>query len=214
MFKKIPILVFLVLVISPLDAQKKYDASTYLGLNGGVGLGRVSFTPVINQDAMPVTSFGLVFHHVSEAHIGTQIELNYSSRGWIENLDTLGTYKRNLRMLDLPLMTAFMVGSRNLRLAVTLGPYISFVLSQDEHIQIADTSDYRDYYQKPLAKGWEFGFIGGVAVEYHTKFGAIGLRGSYFNGLTNLFPLNESDFYYNNSRSQVFQIGLTYMIRI
>ena len=231
---RITTVVFLfVLIHFDLDAQKEFTSSTYLGAHGSGGVNRVSFTPVIDQKLLSVTSFGVMFRHESEPHIAAQFEINYSGAGWIEDRDSLGTYKRKLDVIEFPIMAAFIAGSKKLRLAFTIGPYVSYLLQEQEEINVAapedykgfygimgssipvvDNPNYRDYYLKPLENNWEFGFIIGMAVEFHTKLGAFGIRGSYSNSLTNLFPLNSDDYYYSSSRTQSIRVGITYMAKL
>jgi hypothetical protein len=151
---------------------------------------------------------------MSEPHIGLQLEVNYAGKGWIENLDTIGTYKRTLQAINIPMLAAFIAGSKTVRFAFTLGPYVSYLNGEKETISIAKTQYYKSYYEKPLSGKWEFGFSGGLGIELYTKLGAFGIRASYSHSLTNLFPLNASKFYFNASRSQVLFAGLTYYIKL
>jgi hypothetical protein len=205
---------FFLMFILNLNAQKNFDRSTYIGANASARFCRVSFDPVVAQDILSATSFGLIFRHVSEPHIGTQFELNYAGKGWIENLDSLGTYKRNLQVLDIPLTAAFVAGSKKLRFAFTIGPYFSYLLHEDETINIADSRYYREYYLKTLESKWEFGFTAGISVEWYTSFGVFGARVAYCHSLTNLFPLSSDNYYYSASRSQSLNAGIIYFIEL
>jgi hypothetical protein len=205
--------VFLLLTWS-LDAQQKFVPSTFLGINAGGGFCSVSFNPKVNEKILIGTSTGLIFRHVSEPHIGIQLEVNYAGRGWIENRDSIGTYKRNLTVLDIPVTAAFVAGSNKLRFALNLGPYVSYLLHERETISIPDTANYQNYYGKRLVNKWEFGFTGGLSVEWYTPLGAFSLRASYYHSLSNLFPLNSNTFYYAGSRTQAINAGLTYFIKL
>ena len=204
----------LIIAFSSVEAQDQFKSSTYLGISGGGNLCRVSFTPSVDQNPLATPSVGLVFRHVSEPHIGLQVEATYLGRGWIENLDTLGTYKRSIQSIHLPLYAVFIAGSKTVRFTFTLGPYLSRVIKEEETIAVTDSRYLKDYYGKSLSDKWEFGFTGGIGVELHTRAGAFGLRALYNHSLTNIFPLNEDEFYYNTSRSQVLHVGLTYFIKI
>jgi len=197
-----------------LGAQDQFSPSTYFGIGAGANFSRVGFTPVIKQDLVSSSSASFVFRHISEPNIGLQIELNYHDRGWIEKLDSIGKYKRKMQVIDLPVLAAFVAGKKTVRFAFTIGPYLSYTLHEKETISVIDTFYYRSYYLKPLANKWEFGFLAGLALELHTKAGAFGIKVQYANGLTNLFPLNSKEFYFNGSRSQVIHAGLTYYIKI
>jgi|WetSurSiteA1Bulk_404760.scaffolds.fasta_scaffold00536_10 hypothetical protein len=209
MFKRILFLIVLFVDVMTLKAQKPFTPTTHLGITGGVNISRVAFTPTVKQNPMTSATMGLVVRHVSEPHIGLQMELNFAGEGWSEDADTLGSYKRKLQVLNLPMQAVFIAGSKMLRFAFTIGPYITWIKDEKESIAM-DTAFYGTYYEQPLPAKWEFGFTGGLGVEFHTKIGAFGIRAIYSNALTNLFPLNASTFYFNGSRSQILQAGFTY----
>ncbi len=222
MLKRILILTVLFCFMRYLDAQNPSTPSNYLGINAGINTCRVSFTPKVNQKPLTAVEVGLVFRNMSERHVGLQLELNYARKGWIENRDSVGKYRRDLEVIRLPLLAVFTAGSKTLRFSFLLGPYLSYLTSESETYDIAGfylitnpvTSNYLPYYGKQLDSNWEFGFTGGFGVELHTKIGVFGIRATYHHSLTNLFPLNASEFYYETSRSQVLHTGITYFIKI
>jgi hypothetical protein len=205
--------VFLFLT-SSLVAQQKFKPSTSIGFNAGGSFCRVGFNPPVNQNILNSGYAGLVFRHVSEPSVGIQIELNYGGRGWIENFDSAGTYKRNLKVLDFPVTAAFIIGSKKLRFVFTLGPYLTYLLHDEEKISIMDTAYYKEYYGKELSSNWEYGLTGGLSVEWHTLLGAFGIRAAYCYNLTNLFPLNDEKYYYSGSKMQTLNAGITYSIKL
>jgi hypothetical protein len=221
MLKRILILVLMFPLITNLEAQDTFKPSTYIGIHAGTNLSRVSFRPSLvsyipsaRQGLLTSPSFGLILRHVSEPHIGLQLEVNFAGKGWKENLDSIGSYTRNLKTLDIPVMAVFIAGSRTLRLAFTIGPYLSYLRHEKETINIADTLDYHTYYNKPLINNLEFGFTGGLGIELHTKLGAFCIGASYSHSLTNLFPLNVHEYYFYRSRSQALNAGLTYLVKL
>ena len=235
MVKRILLLSGYLVIMFSLEAQVTFKPSTHIGINAGVNINRVSFTPTVKQNLLTAASAGLVIRHLSEPHIGLQIEVNYAGKGWIENLDSIGTYRRDLQVIQVPLQAVFVAGSKTVRLAVTLGPYFSWLRDEKETISVPDIQDYpyytwlkaekgtivvpdtrhyRAHYRQKLPGSWEFGFTGGLGIELHTKIGAFGLRASYSHSLTNLFPLNDDTFYFNASRSQVLHAGITYFIKL
>ena len=62
-----------------------------LGVSGGMGTSRVSFIPTIKQTLSLGPTFGVSLRHVSEKYFflicGTQIECNFASRGWTEQIE-------------------------------------------------------------------------------------------------------------------------------
>jgi hypothetical protein len=205
--------VFLIVTLN-ITAQVEFNPSTYLGISVGANLSRVGFKPIISQDLLTSNSFGIVIRHISEPHIGLQFEINYAGKGWIENRDSIGTYTRKLQVIELPVLAVFVAGTKVLRLVVSLGPYGSYLKSEKETISVSDSGYYRPYYNVPLISKWEFGLMVGVGIEVHTKIGAFGIRASYSNSLTNLFPLNVDEYYCRDSRNQVLNVGATYLIKL
>jgi hypothetical protein len=205
--------VFFLFFLTHTHAQNTFKSETYLGLSGGVGLSRVSFTPYIKQDLLTSESIGLILRHISEPHLGLQFEAVFSSRGWIEQRDSAGTYKRELKSLVIPVMAVVVAGSKLVRFSFTLGPYVSYIRDEKETISTIDSARYRPYYLLPLHNKWEFGLTAGIGIEFHTKLGVFALKGAYSNSLTNIFPLNVSEFYYQASRMQAIDAGFAYMIR-
>lgn len=204
----------IVLFISNIKAQESFQSSTSFGINSGVNLSRGSFNPSIKQNLYIANSTGFIFRHVSEPHIGLQVEVNIGQKGWIENRDTVGNYTRRLQVIDIPAMAVFILGKKKLRLAIAIGPYITYRRKEKETFGFTDTTYFRDYYSKPLENKWEFGITGGLGIEVHTRIGIFALRGSFSHGLTNLFPLNVPEFYYEDSRLQVVHAGVFYMISL
>jgi len=209
--RRILILMLFLTVPLCLFAQNSFKPSTHLGIHGGYNFSAVSFKPSVKQELLTSNSYGLVFRHVSEPHIGIQFEVNVAGKGWKEIIDSVDTYTRRLQTIDVPLMAVFIAGSRTLRIAFTIGPYVSYLIHEEESLSTNDATKYKPYYLKKLEGTWEAGFTGGVGFEFHTKVGAFALRASYNHALNNIFPLNVDEFYYSASRNQVIHGGIMYM---
>jgi hypothetical protein len=224
------------LCIFDLAAQQPFKSSTYLGINAGGCFSRVSFNPFIKQNMLTGTSVGMLIRHISEPHIGVQVEVNVARHGWIENRDSLGSYRRDMRVLDIPVSAVFVAGTKSLRFVFSLGPDVTYLMHQSEQINIVDAHFvpdfyrfvhdnkvyptsygnpfYRGYYTKPLTQLWSLGFTGGLAVEWYSPVGTFGLRASYNYFLTDIFPYNSDIFYYNTSKPQIINVGVTYFIKL
>lgn len=214
MLKK-PLFAFLTLLcVFSLAAQKSFTPSTYLGITAGGAFNRVGFTPFVKQNMLAANSFGVIFRHVSEPHIGVQVELNYAGRGWIENRDSLGNYTRNLTVLDIPVTAVFIAGSKNLRFAFNLGPDFTCLLHDREKSSVIDPAYNKDYYGIPMAQKWSFGFNGGASVEWYSRFGTFAIRASYCYMLTDYYSLKSDTFYYAESKSQTLNLGVSYFIKL
>jgi len=200
-----------VLTILNSYAQDTFSPITGIGISYGQNFGRVSFVPVINQNTFRSSSAGLIFRHESEPNIALQFEVNINRKGWSENRDSIGEYKRTINTLEIPVMAAFIAGRKSLRFSFTIGPYISYRREESEQVSISEISNYRDYYFKPLENRFEFGFTGGLGIELNTAVGMFSLRGSYSHSLSNIFPLNVPEYYYQTSRMRFLHAGIVYM---
>lgn len=209
--------IFLIVIIAllfslQLQAQDTFEPTTHIGITGGVNISGVNFKPYIRQEAYFTYSGGLVFRHVSEPNIGIQAEVVYSRTGWTENRDTAGLYERSIEIAELPVMAVFIAGKQTVRLSFGIGPYISYRISENEIINIPSESDLRPYYGKPLENKMEGGFIAATGLEAHTKAGVFSLRATFSHSLTNLFPLNVPEYYYQTSRMMTLNAAICYML--
>jgi hypothetical protein len=208
--RKLILLFFLSFAIYLNAQQDPFKPSTHIGVYGGINFSSVRFKPTLKQSLLSSQSYGIVFRHVSEPNIGVQLEVGIAGKGWKEVIDSVGTYTRKLQTINVPMLAAFIAGKRTIRIAFTIGPYISYLRHEDEIINITETNQYRPHYLKPLVTKWEFGFTGGAAFEVHTGIGAFAIRASYSHALSNLFPLSEDEYYFSASRGQVIHGGVMY----
>ncbi len=199
-----------------LNAQDKFKSHTYLGIHGGVNLSTVKFVlPSVNDQVMLTSrNLGIIFRHISEPNIGFQAEVNLAGKGWEEKNDSAGTYIRRLETIDLPVTAVFVFGTKTLRFSLALGPYVSYLRDEKESIKITSPVYTKEYFNVPVENDWEFGFTGIVGVEFHTKLGVLGARGSYNHALTTLFSPQGEKVYFRGSRNQVINLGLFYMIHL
>ncbi|MBN1158889.1 MAG: PorT family protein [Bacteroidales bacterium] len=195
-------------------AQNEFNPTTHLGFHAGVNLCRTRFSPSIKQHIFQSGYTGLVFRHITEPQIGLQVELNLGQKGWIENRDTIGEYKRVLHVFEVPATAIFLFGKKRLKLSFAIGPYLSYRRKENEVMNLSDTLYFRDYYLKPLEHKSEFGLVAGLGIEWHHRFGIFLLRGSFSHSLTRLFPLNVPEFYYNDSSMQVVNVSAVYLFHL
>jgi hypothetical protein len=201
-----------ILAVLQVTAQEPFRPSTSIGITGGAGISYVNFKPFIRQDILTSYSTGIIFRHVSEPNIGVQFEVISAGKGWIENRDSAGAYERRIDVIDFPFTAVFIAGKKTLRLSFEVGPYVSYRRGEKETVNIVNALYFREYYGKPLENKLEGGFIAGLGVEVHTHAGVFALRGTFSHALTNLFPLNAPEFYYQGSRMMNLNSSFYYMI--
>ncbi len=104
--RRITIGILLILFCLPVMAQVGEPRSNFsIGVNGGVNLNSVSFTPTIKQGSLTGITGGLTARYISEKYFamicGIQMELNYSQHGWKERYDdSTDSYSRMLWSLE------------------------------------------------------------------------------------------------------------------
>ena len=156
-----------------------------------------------------------MFRFISEPHIGFQVEVNYTQKGWKE--DSLG-YSRLLNYVSVPIMTHVNIGNKAFRFTINLGPEVAYMISEEEKftkqvVVSPGDPEYRTYFGKPTDTQLDFLFTAGIGMEYHLKKGgAISLEGRAYYSLPNLF--DPKKYPYKISQSNGAQVTLAYLFQI
>jgi hypothetical protein len=210
-------LIFLLITVCSITVSgqpKDFKTELYIGVKGGETFSKVRFYPNIMESFQLGNSGGIVFRLISEPHIGFQVEVNYTQKGWKE--DSTG-YSRSLNYVSFPIMTHVNLGDKAFRFTINLGPEVAYMISEKENyntqtiISPGDTG-YRNYYGKPTDTQLDFLFTAGIGMEYHLKAGgAFALEGRAFYSLPNLF--NPDNYPYKVSQSNGAQVTLAYMFQ-
>ena len=215
--KKSGILLLSLFLYIHTSAQGGLNKSFCLGINSGVNLSRFSFDPsfegmfdfTADQKFINGYSGGIVFIYYSQHHIGIQMEVNYSQRGWAENTDTTN-YSRQLEYLEFPFLSHFDIGIKKLNLSITVGPTVSYLLSDREQTNITDENLMKSYYNSKIDNRLEGGVCIGLGVNKFTRIGIFQLEGRFNQGLSNIFSKkNNPDIL--ASLNQVISIKFSYL---
>ena len=200
--------------IAAFGQPKDFKTELYIGAKGGMTFSKVRFYPNVIESFQQGKTAGIMFRLISEPHIGFQVEVNYTQKGWKE--DSVG-YSRLLNYVNIPIMTHINLGDKAFRFTINLGPEIAFMNSEEEKftkeltILPADPM-YRTYFGKPADTQLDFLFTAGIGMEYHLKSGsAIALDGRAFYSLPNLFDPDK--YPYKVSQSNGAQVTLAYLFR-
>ena len=156
-----------------------------VGVNGGVNLNSVSFTPSIKQNSLMGITGGLTARYISEKYFamicGAQVELNVSQRGWDQLFETVSlddngyevtskdpskTYTRKMTYIDIPFLAHLAFGrDRGLQFFVHAGPQISFLISESETIKGIDmntlSNTQKAVYGVKIQNKFDYGIAGG-----------------------------------------------------
>ena len=97
--------------ILPLHAQVGEQRHNFaVGVNGGINLNSVSFSPSIKQKNLMGINGGVTARYISEKYFsmicGAQIELNFSQHGWDEYYEDYPTlsYTRTMNYVEIPFL--------------------------------------------------------------------------------------------------------------
>ena len=210
------------LIISQLaSAQENFRKEFNLGVNGGVSISSMSFSPnsKVRQNNLSQATGGLSFRYVSENNFGLQSEINYSQRGWKEfdaEKDPSVHYTRALDYIELPVLThIFFDVGKHFRVVFNLGPQLGFLLNEriteDSNIDTSIT-----YYTQKVQRRFDWGLCFGGGIELRTDKGNFILDGRYYYGLSDVFTNSKVDttYYFAASSNQVICIKLTYLFSI
>ena len=212
--KKIACLIFVLFVVAGYCfCQIKGNSEGFIGTTHGISFSQMDFGKGkrIKQALNPGYSGGIIFVYTSEPGVGIRLELNYIQKGWKILPDSSERYSRRLNYFEVPFMTHIIIGKSKSKLLINLGPYGSYLNTEEERTNI--TNDSLDFVGYPANRKFDFGYCLGVGYEYRTRIGYFGIEARYYNSLTNIF-IPSSEIQYFSSRNQVLTIGIKYSVRI
>lgn len=188
-----------------------------IGINGGVNLSSVNFEPSIKEKTFLTPSFGVTIRYISERYLkmfcGIQAEINYSQRGWKENIDdgTGDTYQRSMNYVEVPLMAHLAFGKDKgygARFVLNLGPQIGYLLGESEKKSEAWHPNERPsgviwQYGKMAESKFDYGIVGGVGIEARTGIGNFLLEARYYFGLSDFYHSTKKDPFSRSAHSYI-----------
>lgn len=210
--KKCFFLVLLCFFVLPIIAQDEEFKSFYLlGVKQGANYTSVNFDPSIKTDPHFGYHGGLVFRFQNEKLFALQVELNYSQKGWTENLDTIeNSYHRNLDYLELPLMAQVVLGKRpNLKYYLNVGTSFAYLLSEKESFVVNNEDFRREYYEKKIENRFDYSIVAEVGLAYNTGIGEFQFGLRYQITLTDLFEVND-DSTLRGSQNTLWNFSIAY----
>lgn len=199
-----------------------------IGLNAGMNMNKVTFSPSIKQKSQPGMAFGVTARYMSEKYFkmmcGVQVEMNYVQRGWKENIEdgSGNTYDRVMNYLEIPLLAHLAFGKdaidKGVKFFVNAGPQVAFFLNEKENM--SDNWDISgrpngvvQQYGKMVENKFDYGILGGLGLELSTKSGHFILEGRYYYGLSDFYKSTKKDDFGRSGHSYL-GIRLTYLYDI
>ena len=192
-------------------AQNVFNPETYLGIKLGGNTSGILSDPTTNLKIYPGFTSGIVFKHISQKNLGIQIELNYKQSGWNENLDSTNIYKRRMNYVELPFMTHVNLGKQETKFVFNFGPYLSYLLSEKEKIDLLEEFTEKEYYRENADNKAGFGLCLGLGVLRYTPIGLFQVESRISSSLTDIFK-NTSNSYFSSSKNINAELSISYMI--
>lgn len=219
----IGIILLLVTCVSLCRAQvgeQRYNLA--LGLNGGINLNSVNFSPTVQQKNLIGTNGGITVRYISEKYFrmicGAQVELNFSQHGWDEYYEDYPdlSYTRKMNYMEIPLLAHLAFGKdRGIQFFIHAGPQIGFFLN-DTRTQ-NDTWDTTisnylttEQHNKSIENKFDYGITGGAGLELRTQVGNFLVEGRYYYALSDFYKNTKKD-YFARSAHNAIVVKMTYL---
>jgi hypothetical protein len=227
------VLYILLLCLAPIIASAqvgKYRSDLAIGVNGGLAINSVTFSPRIQQSMHLGPELGVSIRYTCEKYFAAvcalQAEINFTNLGWREVPENGSyTYIRNMNYIQVPFMTRMGFGRERKGAMgyIILGPQLGFCIGEND-IRLGEWGDATNPYdpQGPLInvpkkvegawqqynmaveKKFQYGIAGGAGVEFsHPKVGHIALEGRYYFGLSDIFKNGKKDTFGRSANSTI-----------
>lgn len=227
--KKIIVAVLACMFTLPMMAQLGEERHNLaVGVNVGMNMNSVEFSPRIKLNSHNGMSFGVTARYMSEKYFsmmcGIQAEVNYTQRGWKENIEdgTGNTYSRTMNYVEIPLLAHLAFGKdaidKGVKFFVNAGPQVAYFISEKEKMSEEWDPSYRpngvnQQYGKWVENKFDYGILGGVGLELSTKVGHFLLEGRYYYGLADFWGSSKKDDFARSGHSDM-GIKFTYLFDI
>ena len=227
--KKLILSALVCLFALPMMAQLGEERQNWaVGVNMGMNMTKVDFSPRIKQKSHNGMAFGLTARYMCEKYFnmmcGIQAEINYTQRGWKEDIEdgTENTYSRTMNYVEIPLLAHLAFGKdaldKGVKFFVNMGPQVAFFLNEKEKMSenwnpTGRPNGVIQQYGKMVENKFDYGLLGGLGLELSTKAGHFLLEGRYYYGLADFWgSLKKDDF--GRSGHSYMGVKLTYLFDI
>lgn len=195
-----------------------------VGINGGINLNSVSFSPTVKQKNLMGINGGITARYISEKYFrmicGAQVEVNFSQQGWQEYYQDYPTisYTHTMNYVNIPFLAHLAFGKdRGLQFFIHAGPQIGFLLGDSEKIggdweKVLSTGAniVVEQHGKPIDKKFDYGITGGAGIELRTKAGNFLVEGRYYYALSDFYNSTKRD-YFPRSAHGIITAKITYL---
>ncbi len=198
-----------------------------LGINGGINLNSVSFSPTVQQKNLMGMTGGITARYISERYFkmicGAQLEVNFSQHGWSEYYEDYPDvgYTRTMNYVEIPFLAHLAFGKeKGLQFFIHAGPQIGLLLGDSytikgdwESLTSSNTNIVTEQHDKSIENTFDYGIAGGAGVELRTKAGNFIVEGRYYYALSDFYGSTKKDFF-SRSAHGVITAKVTYLFDI
>ena len=199
-----------------------------VGVNMGMNMTKVDFSPRIKLNSHNGMTFGVTARYMSEKYFkmmcGIQAEINYTQRGWKENIEdgSGDTYSRTMNYVEVPLLAHLSFGKdaldKGMKFFINMGPQVAYFISEKEKMSEEWDPSYRpngvtQQYGKMVENKFDYGILGGLGLELSTKVGHFLLEGRYYYGLSDFWGSSKTAAF-GRSGHNYMGLRLTYLFDI
>ncbi len=207
----------------PIKAQIGEQRHNFaIGVNGGINLNSVSFSPSVSQKNLMGITGGITARYISEIYFkmicGAQIELNFAQHGWDEFYEDYPNlkYTRKMNYIEIPLLAHLAFGKeRGFQFFIHAGPQIGFFLgdSRSSEGEWENSGMTIEQHDKSVDNRFDYGIAGGAGIELRTKVGCFIAEGRYYYALADFYNSTKSD-YFSRSAHGVITAKITYLFEL
>ena len=213
------ILLLCLVPIMALAQVGEYRSDLAIGINGGIAMSSIAFTPRIKQKMTMGPELGITLRYTCEKYFkavcALQTEVNFTKQGWSELVEYgTYTYAREMNYIHIPFMARLGFGRERKGFMgyILLGPQLGFCIDESD----TRTGDWTegniptypegptDQYNLAVEKKFEYGIVGGAGVEFsHPKVGHFAIDGRYYFGLSDIFNNGKKDPFARSANSSI-----------
>lgn len=236
----------LVFILSLLSLQANAQIGLHrndfqIGVNGGLVMSNVGFTPKVNQKGHNGFTGGLTLKYTSEKYFSTICsilgEINYARVGWTEDIidhdrnpvvnavtGLAEEYSRTLNYIQVPLFAHLAWGreTKGMQFFVNLGPQFGYLLSESTQMNFDfKNRNMTDRSNQVVAQDTmavenklDYGIALGGGIEYaHPKIGHFLLEARYYYGLGNIYGSSKRDYFAKSNLGNIV-VKATYLFDV
>lgn len=185
--------IFLVILLSLIASTSQ--GQLLIGVNGGYNVSGIFFNPNREEKPLmdPLPNFGLTAKFFDLEHVGFQVELNYTQRGFIKPIDEVTNYKRLTSYIELPLYFQVRAAKNGVFAHVNIGFNPSLLIDSKDGQSETNSFNLKPYKINVLRDNiFDFGLLGGVGLGYDFDLFSIQLDVRYYYGMGDLYYYNYS----------------------